>query len=197
MRDHTQRTGRSMSPGRPNDGGATWCVVALTAWLVLASTSGSAQAPLCPRPGLARLASLVGTWTVDWKYKLGDQMLAVDRATATIEVGTAGCSVQENLDGTLYGKHLAITKLIAAPTTDSLQLAYVDSDHGGVLLFGGSVHSDTIRLEWSRDLGTRRLLVRHEYTVVGPTAFSTKTVMSPNSGQDWIVVQRAEYRRNR
>jgi hypothetical protein len=184
-----------MSTGRPNDSGATWCVVALTASLVLVATSGSAQAPSCPRPALARLAGLVGTWTVDWKYRLGDEMLTVHRATATIEVGTAGCSVRESLDGTLSGKHLAITKLIAAPTADSLQLAYVDSDHGGVLLFGGSVHSDTIRLEWSRDLGTRHLLVRHEYTALGPRAFSTKTVMSPNSGQDWIVVQRAEYRR--
>lgn len=186
-----------MSRGRLNSGRTTRCVVALTAWLVLASTLGSAQAPSCPRPVLARLSSLAGTWTVDWRYKLGDEMLVVDRATATIEIGTAGCSVRESLDGTLHGKHLSITKLIAAPTADSLQLAYVDSDHGGVLLFGGRVHGDTIRLEWSRDLGTRRLLVRHEFTALSRTTFSTKTVMSPNSGQDWIVVQRAEYRRNR
>jgi hypothetical protein len=169
----------------------------LTSCLVLGSAPVLAQAPSCPRPSLTRLANLAGTWAVDWSYKLGDEMLVVDGATATIEVSTAGCSVRETLDGTLRGKRVSITKLMAAPTDDSLQLAYVDSDHGGLLLFGGTVHGDTIRLEWSRDLGTRRLLVRHEYMALGRTTFSTRTIMSPNSGQDWTVVQRAEYRRDR
>jgi hypothetical protein len=85
----------------------------------------------------------------------------------------------------------------AAPTADSLELAYVDSDHGSILTFAGTVRGDTIRFAWSRDLGTRVLMVRREYTAMTPNSFATHTFMSPDSGRNWILVQQARYVRTR
>ena len=155
----------------------------------------TAQARPCPRAALARLAELAGRWSVEWSYLLDGQLRTVDKAAATIDLAAGGCAVSERLEGELLGRPLAVHTLIAAPGDTTLQRVYIDSEHGTLLEFAGTITGDTIRFVWRRDPGTRRQVVRHEYTAITPTSFATETDMSPNGGTDWIVVQRARYRR--
>jgi len=155
----------------------------------------TSQAGPCPRAALARLAELAGRWSVEWSYLLEGQLRTVDKAAATIDLAAGGCAVSERLEGELRGRPLAIHTLIAAPSDTTLQRVYIDSEHGTLLEFAGTITGDTIRFVWLRDLGTRRQVVRHEYTAITRASFATETCMSPNGGTDWIVVQRARYRR--
>lgn len=174
-------------------------LTALTAGLLVVAlpTAGWAQAPQCPRPALARLAQTVGRWHVTWRWGWGvdDDSTVVQGASATIELVADKCGLLERLTGTLRGRPLAIADLVTAPSADTLQRAYVDSEHGALLLMTGQTIGDTVRLLWSKDLGTRRLLVRHAYFNITPTGFETRTWTSPNGGTDWVLVQRASYRR--
>jgi hypothetical protein len=163
-------------------------------WTVQAA---AAQAATCPRPALARLAMLVGDWAVAWDWRVGDSLLTVAGAHATVTRATAGCTLVERLEGRLRGAAIEVTSVIAAPTTDSLQLAYVDSEHGALLNFEGSARGDTIRFTWSRDAGQRRLIVRREYSGIGPHHFEVQALMSPDGGRNWILVHRARYERRR
>ncbi len=75
---------------------------------------------------------------------------------------------------------------------DTLQRASVDSEHGVMLLMTGQAHGDTVRFIWSRDLGNRHLLVRHEYFNITPPGFETRTWTSPNGGADGVLVPTRE-----
>jgi hypothetical protein len=163
-------------------------------WTVHAAV---AQATTCPRPALARLATLVGDWTVVWDWRMGDSLLTVEDAHATITRATAGCTLIEQLEGRLRSAAIEVTSVIAAPTADSLQLVYIDSEHGALLNFEGSAQGDTIRLIWSREAGQRRLIVRREYSEIRPHHFEVQALMSPDGGRTWILVHRARYERRR
>ena len=173
---------------------ARFAAVALGA-LMLVPSVAEGQGPVCPRPALARLAVLAGRWSVDWAYLADGQLRTVEHATATIDITVGGCAVRERLEGQLRGRQLAVNTLVAAPTDNTLQRVYIDSDHGTFLVFDGLSAGDTIRFLWRRDLGTRQQLVRHEYSALNQESFATETYMSPNDGVDWILVQRARYRR--
>lgn len=164
-------------------------VVMLVPWIA------TGQTPACPRPASARLAVLAGRWSVDWRYLVDGQLRQVEQATATIDIAGGGCAIRERLEGRLRGHQLAVQTLIAASNDDALQRAYVDSDHGTLLVFDSVGSSDTIRFQWQRDLGTRQQVVRHEYLDLTRSAFVTETYMSPSAGEEWILVQRARYRR--
>jgi len=171
--------------------------VAVIAAIVGLGATGNAegQAPVCPRPVLARLAALAGRWSVDWSYLVDGQLRAVEQATATIDIAAGGCAVRERLEGQLGGHQLAVNTVVAATNDDTLQRVYIDSDHGTFLIFEGTNAGDAITFLWRRDLGTRQQLVRHEYLALDRTSFATETHMSPNDGVEWILVQRARYRR--
>lgn len=173
----------------------TFCAAVLFGALMLAPSVADGQAPVCPRPVLGRLAVLVGRWSVDWSYLVDGQLRTVEQATATIDIAAGGCAVRERLEGQLRGHQLAVNTLVAAPNDDTLQRVYIDSDHGTFLVFDGLSAGDTIRFLWRRDLGTRQQLVRHEYFALSRESFSTETQMSPSDGVEWILVQRARYRR--
>jgi hypothetical protein len=166
-------------------------------WIGLNAAGANAQPPACPRPAIARLMALAGEWTVAWDSRVNDTLVAVSNAHATITPANAGCGLVERLEGQLRGTAMGLTTLISAPAADSLELAYADSDHGGVLIFEGSIHGDTVQFAWSRELGTRRQMVRREYSGITSTRFTTRTLMSPDSGNNWILVQRARYERRR
>ena len=175
-----------------------WMPIALVGPLVVGNVA-SAQISTCPRQALTRLANLAGDWNVEWRWGWGvdaDSTMVQD-ATARIELSARGCAVVEQLHGTLRGRPLAVTAMIAAPTDDSLQRAYVDSEHGGILLMNGEVRGDTLTFRWGRDLGTRRLLVRAQYFHITPDLFEARTLTSPNSGATWVEVQRVRYHRRR
>lgn len=171
--------------------------LALGLLIATAPPAAHAQALPCPGPALARLAQTVGRWRVTWRWGWGvdDDSTMVQRASATIELVADKCGLLERVTGTLRGRPLAIADMVTAPSTDTLQRAYVDSEHGALLLMTGQAHGDTVRFLWSKDLGNRHLLVRHEYFDITPTGFETRTWTSPNGGTDWVVVQSASYRR--
>jgi hypothetical protein len=156
-----------------------------------------AQPAGCPRPSIARLMALAGEWTVAWDSRVNDTLVPVLKSHATLTKTNADCALVERLEGELRGSAMGLTTLIAAQAPDSLELAYVDSDHGGLLVFEGTTRGDTIRFAWSRDLGTRRLMVRREYSAITASSFTTQTFMSPDSGRNWTLVQRARYERKR
>lgn len=173
----------------------TLFVVGSLAAVMLIPSVADGQPPACPRPVLARLAALAGRWSVEWSYTVDGQLRAIEQATATIDLAAGGCVVRERLEGQLQGRQLAVTTLVAAPSDDSLQRVYIDSDHGAFLVFDGVSTGDTLRFTWRWDLGTRYQVVRHEYQALDRTSFATETHMSPNDGAEWVVVQRARYRR--
>lgn len=176
----------------------TWCATILVALeFVITRGFAGAQGPICPRPSLARLAGIVGRWRVAWRWGYGvdSDSTVVRRAVATISWGAGRCVLIEQLTGVLRGRPLAVAVMVTAPTNDSLQRTYVDSEHGTALVMNAEARGDTLRFAWGRDLGTRQLLVRHEYFGFTPAGFETRTLTSPNSGTDWVVVQRASYRR--
>jgi hypothetical protein len=185
-RDHTMERSRTAPAGLAG--------LSLAA-LLLAPSPGQAQARPCPRPPLTRLAQLAGHWSVEWGYAVEGELRAVENASATIDIAASSCAVRERLEGRLRGAPLAVTTLTAASTDDSLERVYVDSEHGAILVFAGAIIGDTIRFLWRRDLGARRQLLRHDYFALTPASFATETRMSPNGGGDWIIVQRARYRR--
>jgi hypothetical protein len=178
-----------------SQGALTLFAAVSVAALLLVSSVAEGQAPVCPRPALARLAALAGRWSVDWSYLVDGQLRTVEQATATIDVAAGGCAVRERLEGQLGGRQLAVNTVVAATNDDTLQRVYIDSDHGTLLMFEGSSSGDAIRFLWRRDLGTRQQLVRHEYLALSGASFATETQMSPNDGVEWILVQRARYRR--
>jgi hypothetical protein len=167
----------------------------LLASLGLASAMTQAQPPHCPRPALAALTTLVGAWKVDWSYRGDSGLVPVEGATATIRSGAGGCALTLSLEGRARTGRKSVIVMFAAPTDDSLEQAYVDSDHGTVLMFAGRASRDTTRFVWSHDYGTHLQIVHLDYFALSPTAFSTETWMSPNGGANWELVERARYRR--
>jgi len=172
----------------------SWSVVLA----VLGARPSIAQPPICPRPPLARLAQITGEWNVRWEYRESDTLRLAEHALAVIEPTAGNCGILQRLDGEFpNGRAVHVTMLFAAGTDTTLRMVYEDSDHGDLLLFDGVVGPDAIRFGWSRDLGARRQLLRYEYTGITATSFSTRSVMSPNSGETWVVVQQAQYDRRR
>jgi hypothetical protein len=141
--------------------------------------------------------SLVGDWKVSLDWRVDGVLMPVADARATIASASGGCSVVEQLRGVLRETPIAVTTLIAAPDREGLQLAYVDSEHGDLLLFDGRESGNTVQFRWSRDLGERRVVVRREYGEITTRSFVMQAFMSPDGGTNWTLVQRALYDRTR
>ena len=159
------------------------------------STVVNAQPPDCPRAPMKDLTRLAGEWTVTFDYRLDGELIRADTAHALIELAADGCALIEKVQVSLRGQPLAIAKILVAPTSETLQQAYVDSFHGGLSVSQGHVLNDTVRFERSRDWGTHIQLVRHEYFDIEANAFKTESQMSPDNGENWILVQHAFYLR--
>ncbi|HKA58315.1 MAG TPA: VOC family protein [Gemmatimonadales bacterium] len=152
--------------------------------------SGEIAGDSCPRPLPASLTRLSGQWAVVWEYRRGDSLLTVDSAKMSFTVANRGCALLEQLEGRLRGEPLGSTAIITVPDTLRLQRAYVDSEHGTILTMEGRSRGDSVVFDWSNVMeGGRRLLLRHVYRVTA-TGFSTQTFMSPNGGDQWLLVQR-------
>lgn len=171
---------------------------ALTFLVVLAgSMVVYGQVPECPRPAMAHLAHLAGAWTVTLDYRLEGALTRADSAYAEIEMAANNCALVKKVQASVRGQSLAIAKILAAPTAETLQQGYVDSFHGGLSVAQGYVRGDTIRFERSRDWGTHIQLVQHEYLDIEANTFKTEARMSPDNGETWILTQRATYHRRR
>ena len=177
-------------------GKLAWCGIMFgSAVLAIQCHEAAGQAPSCPRRALLHLQPLIGEWNAEWDVRVDDTLFRVGNAHATIVAAAAGCGLVERLDGTFRGAPKGLLTVIAAPSSDSLQLTYVDSDHGGLLNFTGTIEGDTARFAWSRNLGDRTQLVRREYSGISTSGFSTQTIMSPDGGAHWVLVQRGRYTR--
>lgn len=167
-----------------------------TALLVSASgASAHAQGGPCPRRALLPFLALQGAWSVAWEARFNDTLQTATGAAAVVERAAGDCGISERLSGEFRGQRFAVTTTIAAPADDSLQLAYLDSGHGGLLLFSGRQRGSVIEFTWQHDWGDHVQLVRREYTNLTRTSFVAETYMSPNGGAEWRLVQRARYSR--
>ena len=163
---------------------------------VLLAGAAAGQASPCPRAALAPLLKLVGEWNVDWETRVDGAMIKAQRTTAVLEPVAGGCGIIERVNGLLRGKNGGYTAMVVAPADDVLQLAYVDSEHGGLLLFDGKQLGDAFQFQWQHDWGDHVQNVRREYSAISPSSFVVETYMSNGSGRP-ALVQRARYRRRR
>jgi hypothetical protein len=157
----------------------------------------NAPMPVCPRPALASFLRLTGSWDVHWETAVEGTWVALENATASIRQLPQACGVVEELQSHQRGEGVSLVAVVAAPSQDSLQLSYIDSWRGGIILFSGFRAADTIRFVWQHDWGDHVQLVNRDYVSLSDSGFSTLTRMSPNGGRTWTTVQRATYVRHR
>lgn len=141
--------------------------------LISAGTSARAQSP-CPRAALAPFLPLVGTWTVAWESRINDSLFTTPSATASIEYAAGRCGIIERLEGDFRGERAHVVSLITAPANDSLQLTYLDSWHGGAVVFTARPRGDTVTFLWQRDWGNHVQLVRRVYSAITPTSLNSR-----------------------
>jgi hypothetical protein len=167
--------------------------------LALASASGtSAQDdPPCAGPGFERIQSFEGSWEVEWSNRIAPGQFERTTARSQIEPVIPGCALLERFTATVQGSPFWATVLLAATAPDSAQRVWLDSGHGEPLLFQGSWVADTLRFEWARDLGDRRMRLQHLTFAVTPDSFRTATYLSPSEADGWQPVAEAVYRRAR
>jgi hypothetical protein len=153
---------------------------------------------LCPGRAISRLtAALTGTWSVQWRY--GAAGTIADSAQATISPINAGCAVQIRLAGMTRSGPKSVTAIMAgsAGGVDSVQVAVVDSNHGMLRLFAGTVGHDSTRVEWRNQFPTHVQVVQIDYVIESNNAFSARTKLSADGGATWAVVDLARYVRQR
>jgi len=153
------------------------------------------KALTCARPEFQLFQQLVGKWQVEWTDRIAPEKFAESMATAQIENDPTGCILVEHFTGERNGHPFAALILLGFGITEKLQRLLIDSEHGQFISFDGSKYGDVYRFEWQRDLGTRRLQLKHEYRNIQPNSFSTETLLSDDNGQTWNIVQRGLYRR--
>lgn len=155
----------------------------------------AAQASPCPAPAIAALAATRGEWDVTWRDRLAPGRYDTTRARATIEPTAGGCGLLERFEGTREGRRFAALSLIGPAEGDSVQRIWQDSEHGVLLVFGGSSGTSAPRFQWRRNMGERVLRLRHAYLALAPDSFTTQTELSTDDGRTWEVVAHLAYRR--
>lgn len=151
----------------------------------------------CARSEFRLFAPLVGKWDVQWTNRVAPGKYAETKATSHIEPDPIGCMLTEHFFGEVNGRPFTTVVLLNFGNAEKLERILIDSGHGQFLFFEGTRLDNAIRFEWQRDLGTRRLMTRHDYRDIQADSFATEWFLSPDSGKTWEVVERAKYRRQR
>ena len=151
----------------------------------------------CARSEFRLFAPLVGKWDVEWTNRVAPGKYAKTKATSNIERDPIGCMLTEHFFGEVNGQPFTTVVLLNFGNAEKLERILIDSGHGQFLSFEGTSVDNAIRFEWQRDLGTRRLMVRHDYRDIQADSFATEWFLSPDSGKTWEVVEQAKYRRRR
>jgi hypothetical protein len=161
------------------------------------AAAASAQDPPCARPAFARLSALEGTWRVSWTNRVSPTQFEHTTARSQIAAVIPHCALLERFTATVQGSPFWATALLTAPAPDTAHRVWLDSSHGEPVLFEGRWLADTLAFEWARDLGDRRVRLRHLYFAIAPDFFRTVTYLSPSAAAGWQVVAEAAYRRER
>jgi len=151
-------------------------------------------APACQRPELQTLLPTVGEWNVQWTDRIAPGKYAEVKATARVERDPMGCVLVEHFAGERDGRPFTALSLLSFGG-EKLERVWIDSEHGQFIHFEGAKEGDGVRFEWQRDLGARRLMLKHDVRAVQADSFVTETQLSSDSGKTWDLVSRAKYTR--
>jgi len=152
--------------------------------------------PACARPEFPLFEPLVGSWDVEWTNRVSPGKYLISKAISTIDRDPIGCMLTEHFLGERGGEPFTVLMLMNFRRAEKLERMLIDSGHGQMLFFEGSKNDAAVRFEWQRDLGTRRVMARHDYKDIRADSFSTVFSLSSDSGQTWEVVEQAKYRRS-
>jgi hypothetical protein len=176
-----------------------WCFIisiALASFLVPRMHAQQPQtAPACARSEFRLFLPLAGTWDVEWTTRVTPGKYVSTKAVSRIDRDSIACVLVEHFFGEVNGKPLTSLVLLNFANPEKLERILIDSGHRQFLSFTGEQESNTVRFEWQRDLGTRRLMTRHDYRDIQADSFTTEWFLSPDSGKTWEMVQQAKYRR--
>jgi hypothetical protein len=175
--------------------------IAFIGFIALFGATVQAQQPQdtspCVRAESKLFLPLVGNWTIQWTDRTEPGKYAQSTARASIERDSTGCTLVEHFFGERGGRRFTALALLSFGNVEELQRVWLDSDHGQFLHFTGSRDGEVIRFQWQRDLGDRRLMLKHEYRAIQADSFNTETHLSTDGGKTWDVVQAAKYKRRR
>lgn len=167
-------------------------LVALT--VVLSAEAAAQRVPPCAQTGFEKITALQGTWDVEWSNRISPGHFEQTVAHSQIEATIPQCVLVERFSGTVRGRPFWATGLITV-SPGSIQRVWVDSEHGEPLLFHGQWAVDTLTFEWERNLGERKIRLRHLYIDVGNSSFHTLTYLATSVGAPWELVSEARYHR--
>jgi hypothetical protein len=153
-----------------------------------------AAAPACPRPELQAFLPLLGSWNVQWTDRIAPGKYAEVKASARIEKDAIPCVLVEHFAGERNGRPFTALSLLSFGG-EKLERVWIDSEHGQFIHFDGAATAEGAHYEWQRDLGNRRLMLKHEVRALQAGSFLTETHLSPDGGKTWDLVSRAKYSR--
>lgn len=156
---------------------------------------GQGALPPCIAAENSPLGSLVGSWTVEWHYRTAPGEFAVSPAKAEISLDLEGCAITEHFRGTLRGAPYVALTVISRPSEAEYDRVRIDSEHGSFAQSSGSAVGDSLIFNWERQLATRMLRTRHQFTDIQPSSFTVEFFMSPRMDTPWELVHKAHYRR--
>jgi len=167
-------------------------LVALT--LAVSAPAAAQGTPPCVQTAFGRLEALEGVWEVEWDNRISPGHFEQTVAQAQIEMTIPYCVLLERFSGTVRGSPFWATGLLTVGS-GGVQRVWVDSEHGDPLVFHGQWTRDTLTFLWERDLGNRKIRLRHLYLEIGTHSFRTATYLASSVDAAWELVSEARYRR--
>lgn len=170
-----------------------------TATLFLIVCVAQSYAQHISKEMLKPLEQLVGSWNVEANMRLSKTgPWEKSNATSIFRKSVGESIFEEEYTGTKEGRVFTFQTWIANDNRTKLyQKVSVDSDHGVLVLYEGTLQKDTLSLQTQLQLTDYLLILRVQYIFISNDSFTVENARSVDGGKSWDMTSQFTYTRTK
>ncbi len=170
---------------------------AIVILFILHSTPANSQEYnfTCENDAYKYLENILGHWYVETKDRTSPNVYESNSGMSIISNSIEGCGIKESYRGMYRGREYAREVTIAGMDSLQVQMATLDSEHGGFSIHNGSIVNETMTTYWYRNEDVKKLQSKYIMTQEDEDSFEFSSYLSTDYGNTWALTHGRKYSR--